>query len=395
MSYWRILLLALIAALAIALAQPEVNWVLSYEEGLIRAKAEGKPVYLYFTKPDCPPCMMMEREAFRDPEVVSLLNEKFVPIKINVLERADLAAKYGVPGTPTHVFLWPNGTPIKGLLGYRDAESFKKVLKSVLEEVSSAKHPSEKHEAKRTATTYIPPLLLPAVLAFAAGAASALSPCVIPMIPVLIAGRGAISRGRGKALMALGLILTYTGLGALAGLAGGTLGQVRVALEKAAYVLFIVMGVTLLSDRLSAMLAILSSKFSSLGSRAAKGGGFLLGVILSFLWSPCIGPLVIPVLMGAAMAGKTVSGSLLMLSYSLGFSISLLSVFSLLEEVAKRTSRRMRSGGAVVRKASMLARKGRLLERAAGVFLVVLGLVYLLGWGAAIESLLLRGLAGP
>ncbi|HJU10670.1 MAG TPA: DUF255 domain-containing protein, partial [Candidatus Binataceae bacterium] len=99
-----------------------VDWYPWGEEALARAKAENKPILLSIGYSACHWCHVMERESFEDKAIARLMNENFVPIKVDREERPDLDQIYmdavqlltGRGGWPLTVFLTPEGKPFYG-----------------------------------------------------------------------------------------------------------------------------------------------------------------------------------------------------------------------------------------------------------------------------------------
>jgi uncharacterized protein YyaL (SSP411 family) len=96
-----------------------VDWYPWGEEALARAREEDRPILLSIGYSACHWCHVMERESFEDPETAALMNERFVPIKLDREERPDIDAIYmeacqamtGHGGWPLNVFLTPEQVP--------------------------------------------------------------------------------------------------------------------------------------------------------------------------------------------------------------------------------------------------------------------------------------------
>ena len=99
-----------------------VHWYPWGEEALSRAKAENKPILLSIGYSACHWCHVMERESFENEAIASLMNERFVSIKVDREERPDLDQIYmdavqlltGRGGWPLTAFLTPDGKPFYG-----------------------------------------------------------------------------------------------------------------------------------------------------------------------------------------------------------------------------------------------------------------------------------------
>lgn len=96
-----------------------VQWYPWGEEAFLRAKQEQKPIFLSIGYSTCHWCHVMEQESFEDEEVAKILNENFIPIKVDREERPDIDAVYmtvcqaftGQGGWPLTILLTPEQTP--------------------------------------------------------------------------------------------------------------------------------------------------------------------------------------------------------------------------------------------------------------------------------------------
>ncbi len=93
-------------------------WLNSYEAGLEKAKQENKPVLLYFWATWCKYCRQMNEEVYPDPEVNSLLRERFVLVAVNIDKNKEVAQKYGVQYPPAEVFVDAEGRVITSIFGF-------------------------------------------------------------------------------------------------------------------------------------------------------------------------------------------------------------------------------------------------------------------------------------
>jgi uncharacterized protein YyaL (SSP411 family) len=127
-------------------AHNPVDWYPWGEEALEKARRESKPIFLSIGYAACHWCHVMAHESFEDAEIAQILNEHFVPIKVDREERPDLDEIYmqatialsGQGGWPMSVFLTPDlqpffaGTYFPKEPRYR-LPSFRQVLLAVLE----------------------------------------------------------------------------------------------------------------------------------------------------------------------------------------------------------------------------------------------------------------------
>ena len=159
------LLLVLVVAVAITAGDDDqkesradaIQWV-AYDVGLEKAEAENKHVFIDFTAKWCGYCKKMERETFSQPEVIRMVNEHFVPVKVDgdsrdtldidgfkITERNLTKAEYGVRGYPTFWFLKPDGSKLGAISGYRP----KDVMMDALAFVKDYKYDSTKTQSPR------------------------------------------------------------------------------------------------------------------------------------------------------------------------------------------------------------------------------------------------------
>ncbi|PWB74267.1 hypothetical protein C3F09_04105 [candidate division GN15 bacterium] len=120
----------------------KINW-LAYDKGVAEAKKTNKHMFVDFTATWCGWCKKMEKETFSQPEVISMLNKNFVPVRVwgdldnqlsidgyKITEK-EFANSRGVQGYPTFVFETPSREPITGFSGYRDAATLMNYLNQV------------------------------------------------------------------------------------------------------------------------------------------------------------------------------------------------------------------------------------------------------------------------
>jgi len=96
-----------------------VDWYPWGEEAFRKAREEGKPVFLSVGYSTCHWCHVMAHESFEDPGVASLINDAFIPVKVDREERPDVDAVYmavcqlmtGGGGWPLTVVMTPEGEP--------------------------------------------------------------------------------------------------------------------------------------------------------------------------------------------------------------------------------------------------------------------------------------------
>lgn len=105
-------------------------WRSSYETALQEALATKRPLLIHFYGPHCPPCRRMEREVLHQPDVVALIKDRYVAVKIDAgspgnAEAARLVPRFGVHGLPCDVILDPiSGKVLSQTEGFQDLSRY-------------------------------------------------------------------------------------------------------------------------------------------------------------------------------------------------------------------------------------------------------------------------------
>jgi cytochrome c-type biogenesis protein len=184
--------------------------------------------------------------------------------------------------------------------------------------------------------------------AIGAGAISFLSPCVLPLVPPYLcymagvtvddfrAGGGAAAKtGARVALMSasvafvLGFTTVFVALGAGASTIGRFLRAWQEPLAIAAGIVIIVMGLNFLGV-LRIPLLSREARFQAQGKPANAVAAYVMGLAFAFGWTPCIGPVLGPILTLAGGRETVGEGALLLFAYSIGLGVPFLvaAVFS-------------------------------------------------------------------
>jgi cytochrome c biogenesis protein CcdA/thiol-disulfide isomerase/thioredoxin len=167
------------------------------------------------------------------------------------------------------------------------------------------------------------------VLAYLGGVLTIVSPCILPVIPFVLA-RADRPFLRNGLPMLVGMALAFAVVATLASVAGGWVVSANQYGRIAALTLLAIFGITLLlpefADRLMRPLVAVGARLSQSADQAAGDSIFaplLLGIATGFLWAPCAGPVLGLILTGAALQGASVKTTLLLLTYAAGAATSL------------------------------------------------------------------------
>lgn len=219
-------------------------------------------------------------------------------------------------------------------------------------------------------------------LALAAGGLTTLSPCVFPLLPLVVGG--SLQGHRASPLaMGLGMTLSFALIGLVVGLAGPALGidgdSVRTAGGWLLLTLGVVMLVPALNERFTNLMTPLASGADQLSGKlnaGSLGGALLLGALLGLVWSPCSGPLLAAALTLVASEGGALRGTLILGAFGAGAATPLV--------LAAYASR---AGFNKAR--TWVLGHAKAMKNGFGILLVLLGVAILMGWDKRLEALIL------
>ncbi len=154
-------------------------------------------------------------------------------------------------------------------------------------------------------------MIIEILLSYLAGIIAVISPCVLPLIPVIFAGSmGNWKRG---VLIVLGMVTMFTILGTLTELLPN-----EENLNFLAYAGLTAFSAVLISDRLFIRYSSFTSRI--VGRIKIPADGFLFGFLLGIVWIPCIGPVVGALLSYNIMNSSSISGTISMLFFGFGIA---------------------------------------------------------------------------
>ncbi len=220
-------------------------------------------------------------------------------------------------------------------------------------------------------------------LSFLAGLLTILNPCVLPLVPVVVAGAAASNR-LGPLALALGLAASFAVSGAILASLGIEFGESR-GLRVAAALLLMLAGLALLLPALGARLGAVLAPLSALAGRLAGGvsaglaGNFATGALLGLAWAPCVGPTLGAAFALAASGGSKIEAASAMAVFALGAALSLLIAGTGIGYLASRARGRLAGAAALSR-------------RVFGGALVVVALLILTGLDKALEGIVVQAL---
>ncbi len=220
-------------------------------------------------------------------------------------------------------------------------------------------------------------------LALLAGVLSTLSPCVLPLLPIVL-GAALTEHRFGPVALAAGVAISYVVVGLFVATFGFAIGLDQDILRNVAAALLIVIGAVLLLPRLQGQLAVAAGPFGNWAQNQAGGmstrglsGQFALGVLLGVVWSPCVGPTLGAASVLAAQGKDLGSVAATMIAFGIGAAAPLI-VLGLL------------SREALMRWRDRLLKAGKGGKFALGALLLAVGVLILSGLDRALETALVN-----
>jgi cytochrome c biogenesis protein CcdA len=226
-------------------------------------------------------------------------------------------------------------------------------------------------------------MLLDLLLALAAGSLTTLNPCVLPLLPLVIAGAMAQSKWAPLA-MGAGLATSYALLGLFVATIGESIGLDADRVRWIGGCLLVIFGVVQLvpefSERLVLWLSPLANSAHAAVPTSPKGSlwsSFFTGALLGLAWSPCSGPLLGGALTLVADAGGAWRGTLILGFFGIGAAVPLVAVAYLSK--AKFLSFR-----------NWMLTHSAVIKKVVGLLMLALGAAILTGYDKRLEVFLVN-----
>ena len=211
-------------------------------------------------------------------------------------------------------------------------------------------------------------------VAFVAGVVSFLSPCVLPLVPGYLSFAAGFSVNRGKVflgsiLFVLGFSAVFVSYGAIFGGIGNQLVANEDLISRVLGVITIFLGFVFLGK-----FPFAPTFRPTIKTTGGLVGAPLLGILFGVGWTPCIGPALAAVQTLAFQESSAVRGALLSVGYCFGLGLPFIASGVFLDR-----SERLRK---------YLVKRGDLISKIGGVFLIVIGLLEITGlWGQLMNSM--------
>lgn len=183
---------------------------------------------------------------------------------------------------------------------------------------------------------------------YVAGLLTLINPCVLPLLPIIIASAMQTTRW-GPLALAFGLVISFTVFGVIVTAFGHLIGLDADRLNQIAAIIMIVFGLILVIPKASNAMSTLASPLASSANNrmvaiqdSGIAGQVLIGILLGAVWSPCIGP-TLGGAIGLAASGENLgSAALTMVFFGLGVATVLLALAYGSREVLSSRQDRLR-----------------------------------------------------
>lgn len=220
------------------------------------------------------------------------------------------------------------------------------------------------------------------LVAYVAGVLTILSPCVIPLVPIVL-GSAAQRHRLGPLALALGLVASFTLAGFAIATIGASIGLDSETIRTWSAVFLLIIGVILLVPALQTFFEhIIGPLANWAGERQARlerfglAGQAGIGVLLGLVWSPCVGPTLGAATLLAAQGKNLGQVAFVMLAFALGIATVLLVMALATQSLLARWRGRLMSAGT----------RGR---RILGALIVVVGVLIVTGMDRSLETAVL------
>lgn len=206
--------------------------------------------------------------------------------------------------------------------------------------------------------------------AFLEGFALILSPCILPVLPIVFAG-GITGDKRRMWGILIGFVAVFALFTTTTRLLVSALHLDPMLLRTIGFVVLIVFGIILISDRLSEKFSQYTQGVSQIGAQVSSshstglGGGLLLGGALSLIWTPCGGPILAAALVQSAVQNTYADSLLILAAFALGSVIPMLLIALL--------------GKQLIQQVGFLKNHGRAIRKVMGVVIILAAIGAIIG----------------
>jgi cytochrome c biogenesis protein CcdA len=166
-------------------------------------------------------------------------------------------------------------------------------------------------------------MILLILFAFFAGIVTILSPCILPILPIVLSGSMSGNKHRPLGIV-FGFIASFTFFTLFLSFIVNATGISGESLRFISIGILCIFGISLLVPKLQVMMETFFSSLSGVQktqSRTGFLGGILIGLSLGLLWTPCVGPILAAVISLALTNSVTIETFVITLAYAIGTAI--------------------------------------------------------------------------
>lgn len=204
-------------------------------------------------------------------------------------------------------------------------------------------------------------MILLIIFAFLAGVVTVLSPCILPLLPFILSSSVDTSGKRRPIGVVVGFVCSFTfftlflaSIVRLTGVPADTLRFISIAI-------LVIFGLSLLIPKVQLLIELLFSKLTRYvpqnQGKTGFFGGFIIGLSIGLLWTPCVGPILASVISLAISGSVNAQAVIITFSYSIGTAIPMLVIMS--------------AGSTALQRVPWLVRNTGKIQKAFGVLMIV------------------------
>ncbi|MCH7493079.1 cytochrome c biogenesis protein CcdA, partial [Patescibacteria group bacterium] len=166
-------------------------------------------------------------------------------------------------------------------------------------------------------------MLVLIVFAFIGGVVTILSPCILPVLPIILSGTVGEGKRRPYGII-LGFVISFSFFTLFLTAIVKLFGVSPDILRTMAVVVLVLFGLSLIVPKFQKWVELLFSKLANRGSqtnRTGFSGGIIVGASLGLLWTPCVGPILAGIISLALSEAVTGAAVIIIIAYALGTAI--------------------------------------------------------------------------
>ena len=199
------------------------------------------------------------------------------------------------------------------------------------------------------------------LFAFLAGIVTILSPCILPVLPIILSGTADLSGKKRPLGIVVGFVASFTFFTLFLSSIVSLTGLSPAFLRNLSVWILLLFGLTLFVPQMQALMERLISRLTRFApngqTKHGFGGGLVIGLSLGLLWTPCVGPILASVISLAISGTVTAQAVVITLAYALGTAIPMFIL--------------MQAGSTALSRVPWLVRHTTHIQKGFGVLMVI------------------------